>query len=212
VELRVDKLVCRRAGRLVFADVSFALSAGEALAVRGRNGAGKSTLLAALAGRLAPASGRVSAGGIGERILAECLHHVGHRDGLKSALTSRENLAFALALLGRPWLAPIHALERVGLGGAADLPVGYLSAGQRRRVALARLLVVRRPLWLLDEPGAALDAASQGLLLTLMQDHLAAGGLLIAATHAPLGLADAKELRIGPNEDSGPSAHRGDGR
>jgi len=206
VRLIVDNLAVRRSGRRVFAGLSFALGAGEALAVTGRNGAGKSSLLAVLAGRLRPAAGRVAAEGVGEASIPECLHVVGHRDGLKGALTAEENLAFAQALLGAPRLAPKAALERLGLAHARALPVAYLSAGQRRRVALARLLVSARPLWLLDEPTAALDAASQDLLAGLMDEHRAGGGLVVAATHQSLGLADARELRIGaaPQPEAAP--------
>lgn len=196
VKLSVQNLACRRSGRLIFSGLSFSLSAGEALVVTGRNGAGKSSLLALLAGRLRPESGTVAAEGIGEATLPESLHWVGHRDALKAALTAEENLAFARDLLGEPDRSPRDALAAVGLAHAAPLPVAYLSAGQRRRVALARLLVARRPLWLLDEPTSALDAASQATLLQLMQEHLAGGGLIVAATHQDLGIAGAKEVRI----------------
>jgi heme exporter protein A len=195
LKLSVDHLACRRSGRLIFHDLSFTLEAGETLLVTGRNGAGKSSLLAILAGRLRPAAGRIDVEGIGERSLPECLHLVGHRDGLKTALTAEENLAFARDLLGNPTLSPRAALERVGLGHAAALPVAYLSAGQRRRVALARLLVAHRPLWLLDEPTAALDARSQATLAEVMNRHLDSGGLIMAATHQAIGIA-AREIRI----------------
>jgi heme exporter protein A len=198
VHLRVEELGCRRSGRLIFAGLTFELRPGEALIVTGRNGAGKSTLLALLAGRVRAASGSIGTDGIGEATLAESLHWIAHRDGLKAALTAGENLAFAREILGAPALTPREALERVGLAHAHELPVAYLSAGQRRRVALARLLVAHRPLWLLDEPTSALDTASQEILHTLMQEHLAGGGLLIAATHLPLLVSGAKELRIEP--------------
>ncbi|MER2265893.1 heme ABC exporter ATP-binding protein CcmA [Methylobacterium oxalidis] len=196
MRLSVTNLAVRRSGRRIFAGLSFALGPGEALMVTGRNGAGKSTLLAVLAGRLKPDAGEVRVAEVGEASLPECLHVVGHRDGLKSALTAEENLAFARDLLGDPALAPAEALAEMGLAHALRLPVAYLSAGQRRRVALARLLVCRRPLWLLDEPTAALDAASQAVLAGLMARHRAGGGLVVAATHQGLGLADARELRI----------------
>ena len=196
MRIEVDDLGCRRSGRRVFEGVSFALGESEALVVTGRNGAGKSTLLAIVAGQLRPDAGRVRLAGAGDRTLPECLHLVGHRDGLKSALTARENLAFAADLLGEPALSPEDALDAVGLAHAAALPVAYLSAGQRRRVALARLLVAHRPLWLLDEPTSALDAAAQARLLGLMRAHLADGGLVLAATHAPLDLPGARELRL----------------
>ncbi|GJD49405.1 Cytochrome c biogenesis ATP-binding export protein CcmA [Methylobacterium crusticola] len=196
MRLIAENLACRRSGRRIFARLSFALGPGEALTVTGRNGAGKSSLLAILAGRLRPDAGAVRAEDVGERTIPECLHVVGHRDGLKGALTAEENLAFARDLLGDPDLAPRAALARLGLAHAAALPVAYLSAGQRRRVALARLLVCRRPLWLLDEPAAALDAASQGALAALMGAHRAAGGLVVAATHQALGLEGARALSI----------------
>ncbi len=198
VRLDVDNLACRRSGRRIFSGLTFSLAPGGALAVTGRNGAGKSSLLAILTGRLRPDAGRITVADVGEATLPECLHAVGHRDGLKSALTAGENLAFARSLLGAPRLSPREALDRLGLSHAHDLPVAYLSAGQRRRVALARLLVCARPLWLLDEPTAALDTASQEVLAALMAEHRAGGGLVIAATHQALGLADAMELRITP--------------
>jgi heme exporter protein A len=198
MELAVHDLACRRAGRRVLAGVSFALGMGEALVVTGRNGAGKSTLLAAVAGLLRPEAGSIRATGLGESKLPESLHLVAHRDALKGSLTAIENLQFAADLLAVPGLAPADALDAVGLPGAADLPVAYLSAGQRRRVALARLLVAQRPLWLLDEPTLALDMAAQTMLTGLMQGHLAGGGLVIAATHTPLDLPGARELRLDP--------------
>ena len=196
MRIAVENLACRRAGRLVFEGLSFALDEGQALVVTGRNGAGKSSLLAILAGQLRPHAGAVRAEGIGERSLPEALHLVGHRDALKGALTAAENLAFARDLLGDAAAAPGEALEAVGLAHAARLPVAYLSAGQRRRVALARLIVARRPLWLLDEPTAALDTGAQETLVGLMRTHLSEGGLVIAATHAPLPLPGATELRV----------------
>jgi heme exporter protein A len=195
VRLSVDRLACRRSGRLIFEDVSFDLGPGEALAVTGRNGAGKSSLLAILAGRLPAARGAVSAEIPGERSLAECIHFVGHRDGLKNALTAAENLAYARDLLGEPALPAGDALKAVGLGHAALIPVAYLSAGQRRRVALGRLLVARRPLWLLDEPASALDGPARETLRALMGKHLAGGGLIVAATHEPIGVAE-REISI----------------
>lgn len=210
MRIDVENLACRRSGRLVFDRLSFALSAGEALVVTGRNGAGKSSLLGVLAGRLDPAAGAIRLGGAGERTLPECLHLIGHRDGLKAALTAQENLAFARDLLGQPAAAPEEALAAVGLEHAAALPVAYLSAGQRRRVALARLLVAHRPLWLLDEPTSALDAASQETLLALMRRHLAKDGLIVAATHQPLPIGDARELRL--ERASSRSGGAGEGR
>lgn len=196
LRLSVENLACERGGRRIFEGLSFTLAPGEALVITGRNGAGKSTLLEILAGRLSPAAGRVRIEGAGERGLSECLHYVGHRDALKSALTARENLDFARAFLGDPALSALEALEAVGLVHAAALPVAYLSAGQRHRVALARLLVARRPLWLLDEPTSALDAASQETLRGLLESHRESGGMIAATTHSPLLLKTPKELRI----------------
>lgn len=198
MRLIVEGLACRRGGRRVFAGVSFALGPGEALAVTGRNGAGKSSLLAIIGGRLAAEAGYVRVEGADDLAApAEGLHVVGHRDALKGSLTARENLAFAQGLLGAPRLAPDAALAAVGLAHAVDLPVAWLSAGQRRRAALARLLVAWRPLWLLDEPTAALDAASQDLLARLVAAHRAEGGLVVAATHQPLGYPDLRSLALG---------------
>ena len=205
LSLVVQDLAAERGGRPVLAGVNFAARGGEALGVVGRNGAGKSTLLRVLAGLLRPAAGRVSLeppeAGDPDTPVAERAHYLGHADALKPALTPRQHLAFAAALLGRGPAAgaaatPDEALERVALGHAGDLPCGYLSAGQRRRVALARLLVAVRPLWLLDEPATALDAASQAVLAGMMRRHLAGGGIVVAATHGPLGLDGWRELRL----------------
>lgn len=208
--LAAEGLAAERGGRPVFADLCFAARGGEALAVVGRNGAGKSTLLRVLAGLLPPAAGTVALdppdAADPDAPVAERAHYLGHADALKAALTPLDHLRFAASLLGRrggpatPGSAvaatPEEALERVALGHAADLPCGCLSAGQRRRVALARLLVAARPLWLLDEPATALDAASQAVLVGMMRDHLAAGGLIVAATHGPLGLDGVRDLRL----------------
>jgi heme exporter protein A len=207
LRLSVHDLACRRAGRLIFTRLSFELAGGEALAVTGRNGAGKSSLLAILAGGLRPEAGSIAIEVAGDRTLAESVHLVGHRDALKGPLTAEENLAFARDLLGDAALSPREALQTVGLEHAALLPVAYLSAGQRRRVALARLLVAQRPLWLLDEPTASLDDGSREMLLGLMRNHLAARGLIIAATHQPLGIA-AKQFSV---ERASPESSRGGG-
>jgi heme exporter protein A len=196
LRLSVNNLACERGERRIFEGVSFTLQSGEALVIRGRNGAGKSSLLDILAGRLHPAAGAIHLEGAGERTLQECLHYVGHRDALKAALTAEENLAFARDFLGNSALSPREALEAVGLAHAARLPVAYLSAGQRRRVALARLLVAKRPLWLLDEPTSALDTASQETLRGLLENHRENDGMIAATTHSPLFLTNAKEIRI----------------
>jgi len=203
-----DDLVVERSGRRLLSGLSFALAGGEALAVTGPNGSGKSTLLRVLAGLLRPVAGRVRIEGFGESGDPPGLHahYLGHLDGLKTALTAAENLMFWAAMLQEPGgrigradqkgLDPQTALSRLGLGHAADLPVAYLSAGQKRRAALARLLTAQRPVWLLDEPTTALDLASQRRFGDLLRDHLAQGGLAIVATHAPLELAGLRELRL----------------
>jgi heme exporter protein A len=198
MRLVAHDLGCIRGGREVFEGVNFAVEAGEALAITGRNGAGKTTLLRLIAGLLEPARGHLElAGGAPDTTLAEQAHYMGHRDALKPALSVQENLAFWYAFLGGRDAPAASALDTVGLGGLAGLPAGYLSAGQRRRLALARLIAAPRPVWLLDEPTAALDSAGQLRLAELMRAHLAGGGIIVAATHGPLGLDGTRELRLG---------------
>jgi heme exporter protein A len=188
---------CVRGGREVFSGLDFEASSGEALAVTGPNGSGKTSLLRLIAGLLTMAGGSIHLeGGETELNLPEQAHYLGHRDALKPALSVSENLSFWRDFLGGEALDSAQSLAAVGLDHAARLPAAYLSAGQRRRLSIARLLAVRRPVWLLDEPTNALDAAGQSLFSGLMNDHLARGGLIVAATHAPLGL-QARELRIG---------------
>jgi heme exporter protein A len=191
-------LGCVRGGREVFEGLEFTVAGGEALAITGRNGAGKTTLLRLIAGLLEPARGRMElTGGAPEASIAEQAHYLGHRDALKPALSVLENLAFWYAFLGGQDAPTASALEIVGLDGLAGLPAAYLSAGQRRRLAIARLIAAPRPIWLLDEPTAALDTASQQRLAELMRSHLAGGGIIVAATHGPLGLDGTRELRMG---------------
>ena len=193
---------CVRGGREVFSGLDFEASSGEAVAVTGPNGAGKTSLLRLIAGLLTMADGSIDLeGGEAELTLPEQAHYLGHRDALKPALSVMENLCFWRDFLGGAAFdaaesLATESLAAVGLDHAVRLPAAYLSAGQRRRLSIARLLAVRRPIWLLDEPTSALDAAGQSLFATLMGDHLSRGGLIVAATHAPLGLA-ARELRIG---------------
>jgi heme exporter protein A len=188
---------CIRGGREVFSGLDFAVSAAEALAVTGPNGAGKTSLLRQIAGLLAIPGGSIDLdGGDSELTLPEQAHYLGHRDALKPALSVIENLTFWRDFLGGEVFNAEKSLGAVGLEHAAQLPAVVLSAGQRRRLSIARLLTVRRPIWLLDEPTSALDSAGQAMFAALVQDHLARGGMIVAATHAPLGLP-AKELRIG---------------
>jgi heme exporter protein A len=188
---------CVRGGREVFAGLDFEASSGEALAVTGPNGSGKTSLLRLIAGLLTMADGSIGLeGGEPELTLPEQAHYLGHRDALKPALSVLENLSFWRDFLGGEAFEPVESLTSVALDHAAHLPAAYLSAGQRRRLSIARLLAVRRPIWLLDEPTSALDAAGQSLFSGLMSEHLAGGGMIVAATHTPLGI-EARELRIG---------------
>jgi heme exporter protein A len=197
MRLRGRGVGCVRGGREVFSSLDFEVSDGEALAVTGPNGAGKTSLLRVVAGLLAHSAGSIGLeDGQPDLTLPEQTHYLGHRDALKPALSVLENLDFWCDFLGGERGDATANLAAVGLDHAAHLPAAYLSAGQRRRLSIARLLTIRRPIWLLDEPTAALDAAGQRLFAGLMSDHLARGGLIAAATHGPLGI-DAGELRIG---------------
>lgn len=189
----VERLACARGERRLFENLSFRVTAGQALAVEGANGAGKTSLLRLLAGFLAPVAGRVvvradgkDSDGGEER--GKLIGWLGHHDGLKPQLTVAEQLQFYAQLYGHA--IDVAVLDRVGLARQAELPCRYLSAGQRRRLALARLVVSERPLWLLDEPFAALDSAGQALVAQLMARHCGQGGIVIAATHDPLGLGN----------------------
>ena len=208
MHLLAANLAIDRGGRRVVAGVSFELRAGQMLQVTGPNGAGKSTLLRALAGLLPLAGGTIACDGLAaDEPLGSRAHYLGHQDALKGALTARENLAFWATQLGGGGLSPEAALARLALPQVADYPVAYLSAGQKRRVALARLLVARRELWLLDEPTTALDVAAQALFADILREHLAGGGLAIAATHAPLGVAGARSLQLGPRGNDTESSY-----
>jgi len=196
-------LTIDRGGRRLIAGLSFAADSGASVIVTGPNGAGKSTLLRALCGFLpVEAGGFALEGGDPDRSVGEQAHYLGHSDGVKGALTAGENLAFAAAMLGghASREAQLDSLARVGLAHVIDFPARLLSAGQRRRAALARLLIAERTLWLLDEPATALDAGAQGVLTTIMQAHLSRGGIIVAAAHAPLGLDGAQEVRLGATQ------------
>jgi len=197
IRLLGSDLACVRGGRTVFRGVSFTVEAGQAVLVSGPNGAGKSSLLRLVAGLIRAAGGRLTLeGGEADAPVGEQAHYLGHQDALKPSLTVGENLAFWGRYLGSG-TATATALAAVGLDAIADLPAGYLSAGQRRRLSIARLVAVPRAIWLLDEPTSALDAAAQAILADRMRGHLAGGGIILAATHGPIGLDGAQELRLG---------------
>ncbi len=189
LRLVAEGLSCQRSERMLFANLSFSIESGHALTIVGPNGAGKSSLLRILGGFLSAQAGQLRLEGMAEDTERQQIcHYLGHRDGLRAALTARENLDFARDILGAGLETP-DALARVGLLQIMDAPVGLLSAGQRRRVALARLLVAKRPLWLLDEPTSALDQASQERVTEILSDHLGNGGLAVIASHLSLGIA-----------------------
>lgn len=193
-------LACRRGDRLVFADLDFALGAGSLLRLAGPNGSGKSSLLRLVAGLLPPAAGTLEWAGEpagSSEGFRQALRFLGHQDAVKPVLSVRENLRAAAGLLGiaRPALA--DALERLGLVELADLPVRFLSAGQRRRVALARLALGPAALWLLDEPTTNLDSAGTAAFMALLGEHRRAGGMALVATHEPLALEPSTTLTLG---------------
>lgn len=189
-----EKVEVSRGERRIFGGVAFDVSAGNALVITGPNGSGKSTLLKAIAGFLKPSAGSVRLeGGDPEKSLGEHCHYLAHANALKGQLSVEENLSFWQGFLG-PGMPVTDALAAVGLPGIGDIPAGYLSAGQKRRVAIARLLVSKRTVWLVDEPTAALDARAEKRFAGLVADHLASGGIVLAATHQPLGLSAALTL------------------
>ena len=202
--LAVDKLACIRGERQLFHDLSFRLAAGEALLLHGPNGSGKSSLLRMLAGFLAPAAGRISwndadiagdAEGHGARLC-----YLGHQDAVKPQLSARDNLVFWARLSGKNSVAAAEAadaaLDAAGLQRQKRLPGRYLSAGQKRRVALARLLLTSASVWLLDEPSNALDSSAVAWLGDIVARHRGDGGIVIMASHVPVPLSDARRLQL----------------
>lgn len=199
MRLIADNLAAARGGETVFAGLSFALEEGKALVVTGPNGSGKSTLLRVLADLLDPIGGTVRFEGGSEAWsdAAAASHYLGHDNAMKPALTVRENLDFWRNFLSEPHLPVRVALEMVGLPEIGHLPYAFLSTGQKRRIAICRLLVSYRPIWLLDEPTSGLDKASERQFSDLMQAHRDDGGMIVAATHLPLGLVGVEELKMG---------------
>ncbi len=194
-QLAVSDLGCRRGGRLVFSGLRFSLEPGEALVLRGPNGSGKSTLLRCLAGLLPPASGKIAWQGNAVADDPDAhgrrLGYVGHQDGVSHDLSAAENLRFWAALDGGGW-PPSDALAAFGLAEIADRPARELSQGQRRRLALARLLLTPASLWLVDEPMAGLDEAAADAFCALASRHMEAGGCLVASAHGELAIAAAQ--------------------
>ncbi|CAG0957319.1 Cytochrome c biogenesis ATP-binding export protein CcmA [Rhizobiaceae bacterium] len=210
MQLAVVDLAGERGGEPIFTGISFLLVAHGSIVVTGPNGAGKSTLLRVLAGLLPTAGGSIAWEGGGEEwpTLAGSTHYLGHSNAMKPALTVAENLGFWRDFHGSHRASVVEALDKVGLSGIGHLPFGYLSTGQKRRASIARLLVSRRPLWLLDEPTSGLDRASEARFAALMEEHLASGGMIVAATHLPLGLSGAKTLEMSGRRSHG--SHRED--
>jgi heme exporter protein A len=187
-KLVAERLTAMRGLRCIFRDVSLSVGSGEALVLTGRNGVGKTTLMRAIAGFLPLAGGSVRLEGVGDDSpVGDFCHYVGHLNGVKRSLTVMETLHFFASFLGGNAARAEDAAGRLALDELADVPAGYLSAGQKRRLALARLVCAQRPLWLLDEPTVSLDSASQNLLTGLVNTHLSQGGMVLAATHIGLG-------------------------
>ncbi|ANG95049.1 heme ABC exporter, ATP-binding protein CcmA [Brucella pseudogrignonensis] len=195
MRLGAENLAGERGGETIFAGLSFEVSSGEALIVTGPNGSGKSTLLRIICGLLAPEAGKIEL--LEDRaalpVRAAC-HYLGHQNAMKPALSVRENLLFWQKFNGSVRFDIDEALEAVDLPGVEHLPFGYLSTGQKRRVSIAKLLTSYRPLWIVDEPTAGLDKASEARFAELMRDHMGEGGMVIAATHIPLGLEVVRTL------------------
>lgn len=191
MRLKVEGLGVARGGVPVLADVSVVLEAGGCLVLRGPNGCGKTTLLRTLAGLQPPQAGRVVLG-------HDEAAYAGHADGIKAVLSVAENLGFWASLFGQPQAAVAEAMARMNLADLAGRPAGELSAGQKRRLGLARLLVTGRWLWLMDEPTVSLDAASVALFAGVVRAHLAEGGAAVIATHVDLGLPEAQVLDLAP--------------
>ncbi len=193
-----ENLLCTRDERLIFTGLNFNLTNGQALFLRGPNGAGKSTLLLALAGLL-PHEGKLSFGRTIQQEdqlpTSQLIHFISLTSAMKAQLTLAENLAFWCKMLGGSESKIPQALKDSGLGGLDNFETGHLSTGQTHRLSLARLLVSPRPIWLLDEPSSALDADGDTWVASLIDDHIAKGGLVIAATHRPISLKDAKSAK-----------------
>ena len=196
MELHAKDLTCERGGRIVFRNVSLSLGPGQLLQLTGPNGSGKSSLLRLIAGLNEAQAGEVMlAGGNADLTIGQQAHYIAHQEAVKAALSVQENLAFWRDFMGGGDVG--EAMSAFDLTRLASYPAGLLSAGQKRRLALARLVLVPRLLWLLDEPTVGLDTASLDRLVTVMAQQLAAGGMIIAATHVPLGREPDQRLDLG---------------
>jgi heme exporter protein A len=200
IALCIDQLTCIRGARVLFRDLGLAVSGGALVCVEGPNGVGKTSLLRLIAGFLRPVAGTIAlridgASCTDDEERGAYVGWLGHQDAVKPQMTVREQIAFWARLYGATQSAA-DALKAFGLSAEADVPGQFLSAGQRRRLALARLTLCARPLWLLDEPLAALDMEGKALVARTIAAHCAGGGIVLAATHEPLGLAG-ETLRLG---------------
>ena len=199
-----ENIECVRGERMVLQGVGFRVQSGDALVLTGPNGAGKSTLLRLMAGLMRPVDGRLAwadadtfediaddSGAHNQRVV-----YVGHADAVKPALSVRDNVSFWAEINGGGGLDPDAALTALGIPHLVDLPARYLSAGQRRRVALTRILTTKAPLWLLDEPTTALDSAAAAMLADLIKNHRTQGGMVVTSTHTDLGLDSVQNLDL----------------
>jgi len=200
--LTVSNITCSRGDRTLFRDLSFSVAAGDLLHLKGKNGSGKTTLLRSLCGLFLPESGDIrwnqtSIRALGEEYFREVVY-LGHHNGIKDDLTALENLHIAAVLDGddSDETRILAALDRIGLGGYEDLPTRVLSQGQKRRVALARLLLTKSPLWILDEPFTALDTAAVDLLQEIIREHVALGGMIIITTHQEVALTSGQARQL----------------
>lgn len=205
MKLTIENLSVKRGLRTIISDLSFHIKDHEGLLLTGPNGSGKTTLLRSLAGFIEPSKGSICLeGGLPEAEVGEQCHYIGHKNGIKHGFTVSENLNFWLKYLGESnsMNDKEKALEIFELTNLVDIPAGMLSAGQKRRLGLARLVMIKRPVWLLDEPSVSLDAHSVTILAKVVEDHIRGGGIAMAATHIPLGLEFKRNLQLGVTQSA----------
>lgn len=197
MKLIASSLAVNRAGRRIVDDLSFSVERGQALIITGENGAGKSTLLRAIAGLLPLETGTLEfEGGDSEATIGEQIHYLGHHNAMKSALSVKENLEFWQNFIGEKNLSIEDVLEVVDLSHTLNVPFGYLSTGMKRRISIARLLLNKKPIWVVDEPTSGLDGHSSKMFTQMASDFCANGGILIAATHLPLNIKSSVFLEM----------------